>query len=59
MGFFLIIKNKEIEKIQLEHDNVFHKPTLKTKAHMTLMKGKEEKRQNYANMVSKMNVNFH
>ena len=32
MGFFLIIKNKEIEKIQLEHDNVVHKPTLKNKS---------------------------
>ena len=32
MGVFLIIKNKEVEKIQLEHDDVLNKPTLKNKS---------------------------
>ena len=32
VGFFLIIKNKEVEKIQLEHDIVLNKLTLKNKS---------------------------
>ena len=32
VGFFSFISNEEVEKIQLEHDFVLNKPTLKNKS---------------------------